>query len=169
MRSERRNEKGIPTHDDLDARGRHAHPTRTQTNTNTRTCKHKYTRRKRKRGYEIGREERARNGWEGEGSNSTKLRHYGAFVLTPLLSLLGGQSEMGIDAAERRTRNDEQSVRRRKEASFNGTPPQSTRSFPESHLTEIIRSDGGERNRRVWSSGLDRNPVIHLILIADKL
>ncbi|CAL1673485.1 unnamed protein product [Lasius platythorax] len=84
-----------------------------------------------------------------EGSNSTKLRHYGAFVLTPLLSLLGGRSEMRIDAAGRTARKDEQLERRRKEASFNGTPPQSMRSFPESHLTEIIRSDGGERNRRV--------------------
>lgn len=32
-----------------------------------------------------------------EGSNSTKLRHYGAFVLTPLPSLLGGRSEMRLN------------------------------------------------------------------------
>lgn len=61
------------------------------------------------RGCEGGWEEREMTG--KEGSNSTKLRHYGAFVLTPLLSLLGGRSEMRIDATERTARNDEHSRR----------------------------------------------------------
>lgn len=74
-----------------------------------------------------------------EGSNSTKLRHYGAFVLIPLL--LGGR-EMRIDATV-----DEREKSSRKEASFNGTPlpPRRHRRrcsdaivSRESHLTEII-------------------------------
>lgn len=62
-----RDEKGIPTHNDPDARRRHAHPTRTQTNTQTHTHRNTNTHvvsvseGARVRGW-MG---RARNGWEG--------------------------------------------------------------------------------------------------------
>lgn len=56
----------------------------------------------------MGREKREMAG--KESSNSTKLRHYGAFVLAPLFAPWR-PSEMGIDAAGRTARDERESQR----------------------------------------------------------